>query len=432
MGGKIMRFCPSCGTKNGDDDRFCENCGTKLDREESINPGQQPEQMGNSLHYDNEPVWEEQIPPAAVPKKRLSKLQKAVIVEAVCLIVAVAAFFVAGNHKYSPETVAERFFAAYASGDWETVYAHLDIPEGDFLQEDVFKEIMENTQIQGITNYKITPSGGSEDGISRNYNVEYSIAGSGTSSMNLSLVQQGDNEMLFFDNWKVWMDGILSEDYQITVPAGTRIAVDGTELSDDAKIASAGSGTDTYQLTLFNGIHTITAAAPWCEIYESEFNTAEGGSLILSGLTPTSEGALAFQAKLQEMLETFYSSAASGADFSEIEGMFAAGTENTDIYDNIKDRYEELKDSMSHDADDYYTFNQITFDNFSFESYMENGMLMGELYFDYTIAYTYSGFGGTRSDTSTGTNNSVSAVFIYEEDTYKLMPASITNYLWWQ
>lgn len=432
MGGKIMRFCPSCGTKNGDDDRFCENCGTKLDREENINPGQRPEQMGNSLHYDNEPVWEEQIPAAPVRKKRLSKLQKTVIAETVCLIVAVAAFFVAGNHKYSPGTVAEHFFAAYASGDWETVYAHLDVPEGDFLQEDMFEEIMENTQIQGITNYKITPSGGSEDGISRNYNVEYSIAGAGTSNMNLSLVQQGDKELLFFDDWKVWMDGILCEGYQITAPAGTRVAVDGTELSEDFMIASDGSGTDTYEITLFNGIHTITAAAPWCEIYESEFNTAEGGSLILSGLTPTSEGALAFQAKLQEMLETFYSSAASGADFSELEGMFAAGMENTDIYDNIKDRYEELKDSMSHDPADYYTFNQITFDNFSFESYVDNGRFIGELYFDYTIAYTYSGFGGTRSDTSSGTNNSVSAVFVYEGDTYKLVPVSITNYLWWQ
>lgn len=429
-----MRYCPSCGTKNGDDDRFCENCGTKLDREENINPGQQTQQTGNSLHNDNETVWEEQIPAPSAPvrKKKLSKLQIAVIAEAVCLIVAVAAFFVAGNHKYSPGSVAERFFAAYASGDWETVYAHLDIPEGDFLQEDMFKEIMENTQIQGITNYKITPAGGSGDGISRNYNVEYSIAGAGTSNMNLSLVQQGDKELLFFDDWKVWMDGIISEGYQITVPAGTRVAVDGTELSEDFRIASDGSGTDTYEITLFNGIHTVTAAAPWCEIYESEFNTAEGGSLILSGLTPTSEGALAFQAKLQEMLETFYSSAASGADFSEIEGMFAAGTENADIYDNIKDRYEELKESMSHDPDDYYTFNQITFDNFSFESYVDNGRLIGELYFDYTIAYTYSGFGSTRSDTSSGTNNSVSAIFVYEGDTYKLVPVSITNYLWWQ
>lgn len=429
-----MRYCPSCGTKNGDDDRFCENCGTKLDREENINPGQQTQQTGNSLHNDNETVWEEQIPAPSAPvrKKKLSKLQIAVIAEAVCLIVAVAAFFVAGNHKYSPGSVAERFFAAYASGDWETVYAHLDIPEGDFLQEDMFKEIMENTQIQGITNYKITPAGGSGDGISRNYNVEYSIAGAGTSNMNLSLVQQGDKELLFFDDWKVWMDGIISEGYQITVPAGTRVAVDGTELSEDFRIASDGSGTDTYEITLFNGIHTVTAAAPWCEIYESEFNTAEGGSLILSGLTPTSEGALAFQAKLQEMLETFYSSAASGADFSEIEGMFAAGTENADIYDNIKDRYEELKEPMSHDPDDYYTFNQITFDNFSFESYVDNGRLIGELYFDYTIAYTYSGFGSTRSDTSSGTNNSVSAIFVYEGDTYKLVPVSITNYLWWQ
>lgn len=443
-----MRFCPSCGTMNGDDDRFCKNCGTKLDWEDNINPetpdshaipneeyhdaGQQTNEMESYPHYDNKTVWEEEMPAAQIRKKKLSKLQKTVIAEAVCLIAAIAAFFAAGNYKYSPGTVAERFFAAYASGDWAAMYAYLDLPEGAFLQEDMFEEMMENSQIQGITNYNITPSGRSEDGISRNYNVEYSIAGSGTSSMNLSLVQQGDNEMLFFDDWKVWMDGILSEDYQITVPAGTRIAVDGTELSDDVKIASASNGTDTYQLTLFNGVHTVTAAAPWCEIYESEFNTSGGGSLILSDLTPTSEGGLAFQAKLQEMLETFYSSAASGADFSEVEGLFADGAEDSDIYGDIKDRYEELKDSISHDPDDYYTFNQITFDNFSFESYMDNGMLMGELYFDYTIAYTYSGFGGTRSDTSTGTNNSVSAVFIYEEDTYKLMPVSITNYLWWQ
>ncbi len=462
-----MRFCPSCGTMNEDDARFCENCGTKLEWEENINPenagsqniteegnydtdqenspaddgysdaGQETEQMYSAPQYEEQPVWEEQIPvqtpPEMVRKRKLSKLQTAVIAEAICLIAAVVIFFAVGNHKYSPDAVAERFFDAYATGDWAAAYSLLDVPEGDFLQESMFETLMEKVQFPDITNYSVQASGSSEGGLSRNYTAEYSVEGAGTAEMSFSLIRQSDKSMFFFNDWKVSIDGLLTDGYQITVPAGTQAAVDGVQLPDDYRISPDGSVSDVYQITLFSGTHTLTAAVPWCELYESDFNTTTESSLILTDVTPSAEGALAFQAKLQEMLETFYSSAASGADYSEIESLFATDNE---VYSNlsadIESRYEELSESISPDPDDYYTFNQITFDNFRCELNVEQGMLMGSLYYDYTIGYSYSGFSSSGNDTVTGSNNSSSAIFVYDGETYKVIPNSLTNYIWWQ
>ena len=360
--------------------------------------------------------------------RKLTKLQKIVIAEVICLAVVIAAFFVIGDRKYSAQSVAERYFEAYVSHDWKTVYGLLELPDGSFMQESQFEEMMEKTQVPDITNYTVRQQTGAEGGIVQNFNVEYSVSGQGTSSSQLSLVRQSDKAMFLFDTWKVSAAGMLVENYPVTVPAGARAAVDGVELTEEYMVSNNADGTDTYQISLFNGVHTITAAVPWCEVYEGEFDTSAEGSVIVENLTLTDTGKTALQAKMQEALESFYTSALAGDDFSAVSGLFA---ENAAA--EYEDTYNDLRDRLTDDPDDYYTLNQITFDDFCCSFNAESGTISGEMDCDYTVdyTYTYSGFGSSRTENETNDGSAyVGATFVYEGDTYKLQYVNIPN-VWW-
>lgn len=360
--------------------------------------------------------------------RKLTKLQKIVIAEVICLAVVIAAFFVIGDRKYSAQSVAERYFEAYVSHDWKTVYGLLELPDGSFMQESQFEEMMEKTQVPDITNYTVRQQTGAEGGIVQNFNVEYSVSGQGTSSSQLSLVRQSDKAMFLFDTWKVSAAGMLVENYPVTVPAGARAAVDGVELTEEYMVSNNADGTDTYQISLFNGVHTITAAVPWCEVYEGEFDTSAEGSVIVEDLTLTDTGKTALQAKMQEALESFYTSALAGDDFSAVSGLFA---ENAAA--EYEDTYNDLRDRLTDDPDDYYTLNQITFDDFRCSFNAESGTISGEMDCDYTVdyTYTYSGFGSSRTENETNNGSAyVGATFVYEGDTYKLQYVNIPN-VWW-
>lgn len=433
-----MRVCPSCGTVNEDNARFCENCGTKLVESTSAEPaaataGQETESIPGDGQYEEEQGWEEQQPANQRPRKsgtdkRLSALQKAVIIEAICLVAIVIGFFVLGNMKYNAESVAKRYFAAYAAHDWGTVYALLDVPEGDFMTKGQFAEMMERTQIPDISNYNVRPESSSEDKIVRYFDVQYTVAGQGASDTRLSLVRQNKKSLFLFDTWKVSTEGMVSEGFQIMVPAGAQAAVDGIGLTEDYKISESSEGMDTYQISLFNGVHAISVAAPWCEIYESEFDTASEGSLSVSGLTLTEAGETALEAKMQEALETFYAAAISGADYSEVQSLFSA-----EAAGEYEGEYNDLKERLASDPDDYYTLNQITFNDFQCDFYVDSNVVSGEMEGDYTVdyTYTYTGFGGTRTQNDTSNSSFyMTASFVYEGDTYKLQDVSIPS-VWW-
>lgn len=442
MGGKIMRFCPSCGTVNEDNARFCENCGTRL-AEEPVTPQATPDMVTpqaapdtdripnpDPVRYDGQPVWEEQIPEPKKPKTggKLSILQIVVIAEAICLVAAVIGLFAVGTMKYSAESVAKRYFAAYTAHDWDTVYALLDMPEGDFMEESQFAEMMERSQLSDIANFKVRPASGSEDGIVRYFDVEYSVAGQGASSTQLSLVRQNQKSMFLFDTWKVSTEGMVSDGFEISVPAGAQASVDGIALTEDYLTAANQDGLDTYQLSLLNGVHSIEVAAPWCELYEGEFDPSTEGSLTVSEMTLTEAGEAALEAKMQTALETFYSSAMAGADYSEVQGLFAA-----DAAEGFESDYNDLKERLANDPDDYYTLNGITFNNFQSDFYVDYGVISGEMEGDYVVDYTYTStwFGNTETENRTSDSSFyMSASFVYEGDTYKLQYVSIPS-VWW-
>ena len=429
-----MRSCPDCGAINSDEARFCEQCGRKLDTEQPVFPEKNQEEnpVEQADGADQKVKWEEQTGQrrGTVRKGfgRLPLFQKIAIAEAVCLVVVIAAFFVIGHTKYNARTVAEKYFEAYASRDWAAMYELLEFPESTPMQEAQFADMMERTQTSDITNYTVRAVKGENSDIARNFDVEYSVPGQGASKLQLSVVRQNSRALFFFDVWKVSAAGMITDGYTVVVPEGAKAAVDGVELSDEYKVEDDADGTDTYQISVFNGVHSIKVAVPWCEVYDGEFDTSEDSSAAIEELTPSESGAKALQAKMEDALERFYTSAAAGADYSEVSDLFTESAAP-----EYKAVYESLKESLAHEDGDYYTMNQITFENFRCDFSVESGLITGEMDCDYTMDYTYeySGFGssGRQSKTSEGSAY-MRASFAYDGNTYKLQKVSMPT-VWW-
>lgn len=411
-GGRVMRICPECGTNNRDEARFCEHCGRKLDTADDM-AGEKKSQQKKSV------------------KKgigRLSVLQKIALAEGTVLIIVIAAFFMIGFAKHNPRTVAEKYFSAYASREWTVMYDLLEFPENITMQENQFAAMMERTQTSDITNYTVKAADGENSDISRSFDVEYSVQGEGASVLRLSVVRQRSKALFFFDEWKISAAGMITDGYSVVVPAGAKAAVDGVELSEKDKVEDNTEGTDMYQIALFNGVHSIQAAVPWCEVYEGEFDTSVDRNAAVTELTPSEAGAKAFQAKMEDALEKFYTSAAAGEDYSEVSDLFigSAAPEYKAVYD-------DLKESLASKEGDSYTMNQITFDNFRCDFDVEAGLITGEMDCEYTMDYTYeySGFGssGRQSKTAEGSAY-MKASFAYDGTTYKIQKISIPT-VWW-
>lgn len=444
-----MRICPECGTNNSDDARFCEHCGRKLDTDDDMmQEKNQDGELTETIRIvretdgeatrefqtgaDREVKWEEQTgqrgKSASQGSGRLSLLQIIVIGEAVCLAVVIAAFFVIGFTKYNPRTVAEKYFSAYASRDWAAVYDLLEFPEDSTMQEEQFADMMDRTQTSDITNYTVKAVDGEDSDIARNFDVEYSVPGEGASELRLTVVRQSSKALFLFDVWKISAAGMITDGYSVVVPSGAKAAVDGVELNDKYKVEDGSEGTDMYQISVFNGVHSIEVAVPWCELYEGEFDTSADSSATVTELTPSETGAKALQAKMEDALERFYTSAAAGEDYSEVSDLFteSAAPEYKSVYD-------DLKESLASESGDYYTMNQITFDNFRCDFNVEAGLITGEMDCGYTMEYTYkySGFGssGSQSKTSEGSAY-MRASFAYDGTTYRIQKVSMPT-VWW-
>ncbi len=413
-----MLICPNCGTANTDDSKFCEHCGTKLEgaAQYELEPGlEQWRQETTGQGFDQN--FTQNMAAGRGPRKKMSGLQIAVILEAVCLVLLVVAFFAIGNSRGSAIYVAEKYFEAYAAQDWEEAYGMLEIPEGEFIQEDQYEKIMDASSLPEITSFQVQESDGNAgDGIAQTFEVNYSINGQGQSTTTVTVVRQSRKSMLFFDTWKVSADGLIAQNYNIYVPKGAQIAVDGVRLTEE-HLVSEEEGQACYQISIFNGVHSIQAEVPWCETYEAQFDTEEQAEYTVSGLTLSEEGVQAVETKLQEVMEACCQAALAGSSFDQVKDLFAEGAP-----DSNEEYYEDLKDSL--EADRYSSVQQLQLSGFEcdvFEVGTSNGSIQVELSYDYAVIYTYQGIFDDAPESRTKDGSSyASAQFVYDGDTYRL------------
>lgn len=347
---------------------------------------------------------------------------KAVIIESGILVVLIVLFIAAGSNRSSAEKAAEKYINACMQRDWTTAYSMLDISDGRFTQLSGFEDTMERT-MPDIVDYTIKRGESSGSRSVRNFNVEYSTADQDNQEYQVSMVRHDDGIIPFLDSWKVSAEGTLINDFTISVPEGAQAAVDNIELTKEYCTISGVNGMDTYEIPLFGGTHTVTAAVPWCEVYEENFDSRSENSLTVTDFTLTDNGCSALQAKMQEVLQGFYTSAEAGEDYSKVEGYFAESVKGdfTDLYNSLVKNLEE----MQSDSD---ILDQITFSNFRCDFSVKDGQISADMKFDYAVDYTHSSqiLFITKEEKETDSGSSVmTASFVYEDGTYKIQDLSI-------
>ena len=425
-----MLLCPNCGMENEDEAKFCEHCGTKLEGATIHLIRQKGEQQQGKDTPDTETLVRK---PGASKRdykerrRRWTRLQIVVLAELACLILVVVILFGIAGSRNTAQASVKRYLRAYSEENWSKVYDMTGYSEGKFLQKARFIEAMRSSEIPKIAEFEIKDGKKADAGTQKNFTVEYTTKDQKSDTMELNLTKQRGTSL--FDTWKVTSDGQVVKDFCINVPAGASATVDGIALTDSEKGKSKADGMDSYYVTLFTGSHKLQAAAPWFEVYDTDFYAVQDKEFTAAELQLTEKGKSAIQAKLQKALERVYKSAMEKKDFSEVSDLFLK-----EYGDACKKEYDYLVEGM-HD-DEMNTLNQVTFTDFNCEPYNDSaypGMPSAKLTFAYEMQYTnsYELWGNHTYDIEEGgTGNSyMSASFGYDGKTYKLASMNIESVL---
>lgn len=357
-------------------------------------------------------------------KGQITKGRIIILAEALLLIIVISVFSVIGSSKSSPEGVAKQYFKASSQGNWEKVYGYLNTQSSEFLTKEAFLEIQKDKKVSKVTNFKVLKNSNPvKDSFVQNCIIEYTVEGeSEPRQTQIVLVKQQKNNMLFFPSWKVGSAVGIAKDYQITVPKGTEVALDGILLTDNHLVTSE-NGQDVYKVDIFEGKHTIQTSTPWCKVQEQEFEAYSEDGFWLSESELMDEAKAALEGEMKEGIQKIYAAAMKKEDFSAVADLFDPAYEerNREMYDNCVESIHRRED---------YKYNKLTLTNFELSGYdffqdQESSFLNATLDYDYAYDYTYT-YKSWFSDEETVQHydsegsRSTSAAFVWDGKTYKL------------
>lgn len=308
-----------------------------------------------------------------------------------------------------PGRTAKNYFKAMLSGDWEKVYQHIEVPEGELLSKENFLAI-HSEEGNTVKNLKVEKV--SEDEFTCQYRAVYMLPGDTEERTNtVKLVRQSEKTLLLFPKWAVSSEGYWASDYPIYAPEGYTIKVDGVELTPDE--TSAGSEGDyqtyvgnTYTVDLFTGPHTLEASGENMEPNTTTFNVVSGDNsgYTVERLAFSEEAAEEMQGVIKGFMFQLYGEAIQESGPSEeYMSYWVSDTGSLEMTKDVQDSAEYLYERFEEQLHDTY-YDSIRFTNMQFENYqsqisdsytMETGALVVQLYVTYTYNYAY-----TVTDTS--------------------------------
>lgn len=225
-----------------------------------------------------------------ISKKDLCKKARRFLVEAAKIIAVLAVcaglgiFLALGKRAGSPERFAEEYFSHYVTNNYEAMYKMIDCRESDFINLDNFIIKCEGEKVYGsITGYELSKP--VYQGKTVTYVVTYYIGAEKTpNTYTITLHKQKKKTHLFFSTWKVSVNRFLINNYEINVPVGTSVNLDGVDISAYKKGTSEDGTLDNYVVDkIFSGDHTVSVNLDATgEITKTQYVTEDTDSITIT------------------------------------------------------------------------------------------------------------------------------------------------------
>lgn len=217
--------------------------------------------------------------------KMISFVKEAIkIILILAVFAGIGVFLAIGTRKGSPERFAEQYFSYYVTNNYKEMYAMTDCEESEFINLENFINKCEGEKVYGsITGYKLSKP--VTEGNTKTYVVTYYIGADKTpNTYTITLHKQKKNVYLFFDTWKVSVDRYMIHDYKISVPVGTKVLMDGIDISSYKTGTSEDGTLDNYSVNpIFSGDHTVSVHLDATgEITKTQYVTEETDSILIT------------------------------------------------------------------------------------------------------------------------------------------------------
>lgn len=280
-------------------------------------------------------------PPEAEPdtslpvKKRLthSKQKKLKIFSALLLAVTAAAAAAALYPLLSARHNPDRFIKAYVNSavnrDWKAVYSSIPYIDSPFISYEEFTDfINENpgeNPLENAADGSFVIERESTEGQYIYYSVDYIDKDKNWNTAYITVKKTKDG-FWKYDEYKIIPNQKLISRAQIYAPAGARLYVDGTEITDMRMKSgidpSNGKETSYCVFTtdyLFTGVHEITAQKDGCEDYRAQADINAENSFIYVSMNISKDSFSACLENAKLAAETLYRLAAGEQD--EADGL---------------------------------------------------------------------------------------------------------------
>lgn len=405
-------FCGECGAKIKKNAAFCGECGAKIPKE---NPEEEKEQVISEKPY-----------------KPMSKKKKIGLLALVIVIVLAVVGYNILKKNFGPEGVATTYFKALMSNDSDRIYDSLKL-DGDttFITKEVFKEVFDqdNNSLANITNYKLSEVDYSDDKLTAT--VKFTVMKekeSGERTVEINVVKQSTKKFLIFDEWELANDNIsvlgidLVEDYQIRVPKGAKVSIEGIELTNE--YLSSEESTDELDVyvipNLFATTIDIKTVLPsGIEINDEEsvsrYNSRYTAELSLKALSD--DMVTKIQEQIKNDLTTMYANIIAKKDWNAVKESYSYNNVNLS---DLQDEYVELYEDIAEDDDKTLKSFEVTNVTLTNVKLSDDGELVVSAKFNYNYTIDYQTYKDETKTKEGKSSYNTTITYDYFENAYKI------------
>lgn len=319
--------------------------------------------------------------------KKLHILSKIAILEWVAVAALLVGSYMMGQKYFSAEQSAKQYFTALMSGKVSDAYQCIDVSADSMVNENNFKTVVAQQGCKKISGYDIVRDVEKNDHmheITIRYNVKESTE---DFYYTVCMEKTGEKKFYLFDQWKVNVGDVVAQKVKVTVPKGTKVSINGKELSKDWKKVQENE--DCYTIPkMFYGTYEAKATHP---IYEDETFTlcVDGEENIgeLTGFSKVKDDVL--QSVTEQAMNDFrvyWNGMTKKTGFAQLENLSQLSEDNYSSEDDYANMLSQMASSKTEGIV------ALTFDELNVKAVTVNDIegQRVQVEFNSDMAYTYN------------------------------------------